>query len=120
MGRRVLGVAAVLLLAACANEPAAPRESEALERSARMLARLDQLEADLHDENAKLAVYGELEQRHTRTSQIACQVSDEHIREIRRLAFAQEQKKLEKARKRRAVAQARFPRLSRRPTTALN
>ena len=71
MGRRVMGVGVTLLLAACAKETAAPRSSEALERSARILARLDQLEADLHDEGSKLAVYGELEQRHGQTSQIA-------------------------------------------------
>jgi hypothetical protein len=114
MGRRVIGVGAILLLAACAKGPPPPRTSEALDRSARMLARLDQLEADLHDENAKLVVYSELEQRHARTSQIACEVSDEHIREIRRLALAQEKKQ---ERKRRAVAHVRLPR---RTTAALN
>src|SRR5712691_1565509 len=118
MGRRVLGLGMTLLLAACAKEAAAPRTSEALERSARMLARLDQMEADLHDEGSKLAVYGELEQRHSQTSQIACQVADEHVREIHRLAMAQQQKKQqEKASKRRAVAQAR---VTHRTTTALN
>ncbi len=68
MGRRVLGLGMTLLLAACAKEAAAPRTSEALERSARMLAKLDQMEADLHDEGSKLAVYGELEERHRRRS----------------------------------------------------
>ena len=75
MGRRVLGLGVTLLLFACAKESPPPRASEALERSARMLARLDQLEADLHDERSKLAVYGELEHRHSQTSQIACQVA---------------------------------------------
>lgn len=118
MGRQVLGLGVTLLLAACAREPAAtPRTSEALDRSARILARLDQLEADLHDEGSKLAVYGELEQRHGQASQVVCQVADEHVQEIHRLAMAQEKKQQEKARKRRAVAQAR---VTHRTTTALN
>ena len=118
MGRQVLGLGVTLLLAACVREPAAPpRTSEALERSARILAKLDQLEADLHDEGLKLAVYGELEQRHGQASQVVCQVADEHVQEIHRLAMAQEKKQQEKARKRRAVAQAR---VTHRTTTALN
>ncbi|HYV64790.1 MAG TPA: hypothetical protein VE964_01020 [Myxococcales bacterium] len=110
MGRRVWGLGAILLLAACAREPAVPRSSEALERSARLLARLDQLEADLHEEGSRLVVYGELEQRHGQASQIACQVSDEHLDEIHRLAMVQERKQQLKDGKRRAVAQARVPR----------
>jgi len=117
MGRRVLGLGVTLLFFACAKESSRPRVSEALERSARMLAKLDQLEADLHDEGSKLAVYGELEQRHSQTSQIACQVADEHVQEIHRLAMAQEKKQQEKVRRRRTVAQAR---LSHRTATALN
>jgi hypothetical protein len=117
MGRQVLGLGLTLLLAACVREPAAPRTSEALERSARMLTRLDQLEADLHDEGSKLAVYGELEQRHSQTTQIACQVADEHVQEIHRLAMAQEKKQQEKVRKRRVMAQAR---VTHRTATALN
>ena len=116
MGRRLLGLGVTLLLGACAKEAAAPLPSDAMERSARILARLDQLEADLHDDGSKLAVYGELEQRHGQTSQIACQVSDEHLQEIHRLATAQEKKQQEKTRKRRAVAQTRVA----RSATALN
>jgi hypothetical protein len=108
MGRRVLGLGMTLLFAACASQPPAPRRSEALERSARMLARLDQLEADLHDERSKLTLYGELEQRHSQTAQIACQVADSHVQEIHRLALLQQKKQQEKARNRRAVAQARI------------
>ena len=119
MGRRVLGLGVTLLFVACAKESAAPpRASEALERSARMLAKLDQLEADLHDEGSKLAVYGELEQRHSQTSQIACQVADEHVQEIHRLAMAQEKKQQEKSRRRRTVAQARLS--HRAAATAMN
>ncbi len=118
MGRRVLGVGVTMVLvAACVKEPAAPRTADGLERSARILAKLDQLEADLHDEGSKLAVYGELEERHGQTSQIACQVADEHVQEIHRLAQAQERKQKEKVRKRRAVAQAR---VTHRTATALN
>jgi len=89
MGRGVLGVGVALLLAACARETPPPRQSEALERSARILAKLDQLEADLHDENSKIGFYDELEGRHRQVSQIACQVSAEHVQEIHRLAIAQ-------------------------------
>ncbi len=117
MGRRALGLGVALLLAACGREEAGPRISEALERSARILAKLDQLEAELHQEGSKLAVYGELEQRHGQTSQIACQVADEHVQEIHRLAMAQERKQQEKTRVRRAVAQAR---VIRRGRDALN
>ena len=109
MGRGVLGACVMLLFAACAREPA-HRPSDALDRSARILARLDQLEADLHQEQTKLAVYDELDQRHRQTSQIACQVADEHVREIHRLAEAQERKQQEKVRHRRAVAVARLSR----------
>jgi len=107
MGRRVLGLGMMLLLAACARGPAAPRTSEALDRSARMLAKLDQLEADLHDEGSRLLLYTELEKRHGQTTQIACQVADSHVQEIERLALVQQKKQQEKARNRRAVAQAR-------------
>jgi hypothetical protein len=117
MGRGVLGLGLALLVSACAREAVAPRTSEALERSARLLARLDQLEADLHEEGSRLALYGELEQRHGQTSQIACQVADEHVQEIHRLAMAQERKQAAKMRVRRAVAQAR---VIRRGGDALN
>ena len=109
MGRGVMGVGVALLLGACARE-APPRPSEALDRSARILAKLDQLEADLHDEGSKIGLYDELEGRHRQVSQIACQVSAEHVQEIHRLALAQEAKQLAKAKKRRAVAAARLPR----------
>ena len=109
MGRQVLGVAMALLMAACAGEPA-PRTSTAIERSARILARLDQLEADLHEESTKLAVYDELDQRHRTTSQIACQVTDEQLRDVRRLAEVQERKQQQKTRNHRAVAVARLSR----------
>ena len=100
MGRRVLGIGVTLLLGACASEPV-PRQSEAMERSARILAKLDQLEADLHEEGTKLTVYDELDQRHRQTA---------HVREIHRLAEAQERKQQEKVRHRRAVAVARVSR----------
>jgi hypothetical protein len=106
MGRKVLcGV--VVLLWACAERPREGQRGEALERSARLLAKLDQLEADLHQQNAQLFVAGELEERHSSASQIACQVTDDHIQEIHRLALAQERKIQERTRKRNALAQAR-------------
>jgi hypothetical protein len=112
MGRRVMVIMVTLLFAACAREEA-PRPRDAIERSARILAKLDQLEADLHEENAKLAMYDELDQRHRQSSQFACQVTDEQLRDIRRLAEVQERKEQRKERNRRTVAVAR---LSRGPT----
>jgi len=109
MGRRVLGIGATLLLAACARE-SAPRPSEAIERSARMLARLDQLEADLHEESTKLAMYDELDQRHRQASQVACHVTEEQLRDVHRLAEVQERKQQRKERNRKAVAVARLSR----------
>ena len=111
MGRRVLGLGVTLLFVACAKESAAPpRASEALERSARMLAKLDQLEADLHEESTKLAVYDELDQRHRKASQIACQVTEEQMRDVHRLAEVQERKQQRKERNHKAVAVARLSR----------
>ncbi|HWE24991.1 MAG TPA: hypothetical protein VG496_13715 [Myxococcales bacterium] len=110
LGRRVLWVGVTLLVAACARE-SAPRPRDAIERSARILARLDQLEADLHEETANLAMYDELDRRHQQTSQIACQVTDEQLRDIRRLADVQERKQQRKERNRKAVAVARLSRV---------
>ncbi|HYZ90270.1 MAG TPA: hypothetical protein VE620_13305 [Myxococcales bacterium] len=109
MGRRMLGAGMALLVSACAGDPA-PRSSEAIERSARILAKLDQLEADLHQETTKLAVYDELDQRHRQTTQFACQVTDEQLRDVRRLAEVQDRKQQRKERNRRAIAVARVSR----------
>jgi len=94
---------------ACARlAPApAPRHSEAMERSARLLRQLDKLEADLHQNDAEMLTYSVLVARHGRAEQVACRVSDEHVQEIHRLAVAQEEKiqqKKQERRKRRAVA----------------
>jgi hypothetical protein len=105
---RVVVCGILWMIAACARAQA-PRQSEAMERSARLLARLDQLEADLHDQDAQLFLTSELEYRHGQASQIACQVTTDHIREIHRLAVMQEEKRREKAHKKgRAIAQARI------------
>jgi len=106
MGRAIVcGV--LLALAACARAQA-PRQSDALERSARLLARLDQLEADLHQQEAELFLTSELEYRHGQAQQIACQVTNDHVKEIHRLAVIQEEKRREKAHKKgRTIAQAR-------------
>jgi hypothetical protein len=109
MGRRVLGAGVALLLAACAGDPA-PRSSEALERSARILAKLDQLEADLHQETTKLAIYDQLDERHRQTTQFACQVTEEQLRDVHRLAEVQERKQQRNERNRRAIAVARVSR----------
>ena len=117
MGRAtVCGV--LLVLAACARAQA-PRQSEAMERSARILAQLDRVEADLHQQNAEIFLTSELEYRHGQAQQIACQVTNDHVREIHRLAVAQEEKRREKAHKKgRTIAQARLPK--QRPRVATN
>ena len=87
----------------------APRHSEAMERSARMLRQLDKLEADLHQSDGETVTYAELVERHGRAEQMACKVTEEHVEEIHRLATLQQQKiqqkKQERLRKRKAVAQ---------------
>ena len=104
---RVVGCGILLVLAACARAQA-PRQSDALERSARLLARLDQLEADLHQQDAEILLSSELEYRHGQAQQIACQVTNDHVKEIHRLALLQEEKRREKAHKKgRTIAQAR-------------
>jgi hypothetical protein len=107
MGRGAAVAIVIVLTAACAGERQAPVRSEALERSARLLAKLDQLEADLHAQTAELLLSGELEDRHGTATQLACRVTDDHLQEIHRLALAQERKQHERALKRKAVAMAR-------------
>ena len=109
MGRGVAVAGLVLLGMACAREAPVQR-GDALERSSRLLAQLDQLEADLHDEEAKLGVYSVLGERHAQVTQMACQVSAEHLDEIHRLALAQAAKAKEKGPRRRGIATARLTR----------
>src|ERR1700694_996346 len=106
---KIVGVLCLFVSAACSFAQPAPspaRRSEAMERSARMLRQLDGLEADLHGETAAIETYGELLDRHSQATQVACQVSEAHVREITRLDLAQKQKREEKQRmrKRRSVA----------------
>src|SRR2546430_11597221 len=82
---RVIGCGILLVLAACARAQA-PRQSDAMERSASLLARLDQLEADLHQQDAEILLTSELEYRHGQAQQIACQVTNDHVKEIHPLA----------------------------------
>src|SRR4051812_6375603 len=77
----VLGISA-----ACIRPTPAPRTSEAMERSARILRQLDKLEADLHQGQAEIATYGDLVDRHARAEQMACKVTGEHVEDIHRLA----------------------------------
>ena len=88
--RRIGLFVAAMALSACVRSSPAPRHSEALERSERILRQLDALEADLHHGSAEMATYAELVERHARTEQIACKVTDEHVNEIQRLAAVQE------------------------------
>lgn len=90
------------------TRPPLPRQSEAMERSARMLRQLDRLEADLHTASTEDFTFAELVDRHGRAQQLACKVTDEHVDEIHRLALAQQQKIQQKRQERlrkRAVAQ---------------
>ena len=90
-------------LSADRTPPRAP--SEAMERSARMLRQLDRLEADLHHQSADTATFAVLVDRHSSATQVACQVTDTHVKEIERLDLAQRQKRQEKLNKKhRAVA----------------
>ena len=95
-------------MAGCAGStehaPTAWQPSDALARSARMLRNMDRLEADLHAESATTGVYAELVDRHGSAQQVACQVSDEHVKEITRLDQAQQKKRQEKLQKQRSVA----------------
>jgi hypothetical protein len=115
MGRT--GLLLVLAAGACAQTVPEPRQSEAMERSARILRQLDRLEADLHTGDAEMATFAELVRRHTRTEQLACKVTDEHVAEIHRLAAAQEakmaHKRQERVKKRKAIAMARTHRSGR-------
>ena len=114
---RVVGCGILLVLAACARAQA-PRQNDALERRARLLARLDQLEADLHQQDAEILLSSELEYRHGQAQQIACQVTNDHVKEIHRLAVLQEEKRRERSHKKgRTIAQARLPK---RPRVATN
>ena len=102
-------VTAMAVVGCGMSRPPAPRQSEAMERSARMLRQLDKLEADLHAEDAQTGVYAELVERHGHAQEIACKVSDEHVQEIHRLDLAMqqkiEQKRQDRLRKKKAVAQ---------------
>lgn len=107
MGRA--GLVLMLGVSAACLRPSPPWTSDALERSARMLQKLDKLEADLHQGEAEIATFTELVDRHGRAEQIACKVTDEHVDEIHRLAMAQQQKIEQKRhpKKKKAVAMAR-------------
>jgi hypothetical protein len=114
----------VVVAAACARTAPAPRQSEAMERSARMLKQIEALEADLHSGHAEVATYSELVRRHTRTEQLACKVSDDHVAEISRLQAVQEARMARKlkdpvAKKRKVVALV-HPRAATRRAVASN
>jgi hypothetical protein len=112
---RRTGLLLVLAAAACGRSAPAPRQSEAMERSARILRQLERLEADLHQGDAEMVTYSELVRRHTQTEQMACKVTDEHVLEISRLAAIQEarmqarreDREVRRTKKRKVVAMAR-------------
>lgn len=107
----VLGLVLVSGCSALSADRTPRPPSEAMERSARMLRQLDRLEADLHRQSADTNTFAVLVDRHSTATQVACQVTDSHVREIERLDLAQRQKRQEKLnKKRRAVAAASAPR----------
>ena len=118
---RRTGLVLSMALAACARTAPAPRESEAMERSARILRQLDRLEADLHSGETESFTYAELVRRHSATEQISCKITDEHLADIHRLAVAQEAKMArqrgERVKKHKTVAMAR-PRTARHATAS--
>jgi hypothetical protein len=73
-----------------------------------MLEALDRLEAELHSRDAEMATYSELLRRRSRTEQIACKVTDDHVDDIARLAAVQEERMARQAglpsKKRKTVA----------------
>ena len=110
---RGLGILVVAATCACGvlERPApAWQPSDALALSARMLKAMDRVEADLHDADADIGMYNELVRRHSQATQLACNVTSEHVSEIHRLAVAQQKKREEKAaqrkRKHKQVAMA--------------
>jgi hypothetical protein len=116
---RRTGFALLIALAACARTAPAPRESEAMERSARILRQLGRLEAELHSGETGSFTYAELVRRHSATEQMTCKVADEDLADIHRLAMLQEtrmaRQRGEPVRKHKTVAMARA-RSSRRAT----
>jgi hypothetical protein len=104
------GIVLLLLAFGCGwSRPPAPRQSEAMERSTRILRQLNRLEADLQNADAETTTYGVLVDRHGQAQEMACKVTEDHVAEIHRLAVAQEekvrQKRNDRLRKRKAVAQ---------------
>jgi hypothetical protein len=116
--RRTVLLLVVVAAAACLKTAPAPRQSEAMERSARILKQLDALEADLHSGDAEVAAYSDLVRRHTRSEQMACKVTDEHVAEISRLQAVQEarmaRKRQDGVKKRKVVALVHTRRTARR------
>lgn len=104
--RGILAAVVVFGMVACGPARPAWKPSEAMQTSARMLAQLDKLEADLHQGDAETDTYAVLVSRHAHAEEIACKVTDEHVAEIHRLAVAQQEKLRQKrlARKK-AIAQ---------------
>lgn len=97
---RAWGLLMAFGISACGlYQPPAPawKPSEAMARSARMLKAMDRVEADLHGATADIGMYNELVRRHSEATQLACNVTSEHVEEISRLAAAQQKKREEKA-----------------------
>jgi hypothetical protein len=101
--RATVAAAVLFGMIGCGARPAM-QHSAAFASSARMLAKLDKLEADLASEDTTETTYAVLAYRHGQATQIACKVTDEHVEEIHRLDLAQQKKMQEKRKKRLTVA----------------
>ncbi len=102
-GARVALLAAVVLGlgTGCARPPPFHR-SDALARSRALLDRVSALEADLHSQSTEIGLFSELNERRQEATQVTCNVTQSHIKEIQRLAELQQQKR--RARQARRVA----------------
>jgi hypothetical protein len=67
-----------------------------MDSSARLLAQLDRIESELTTADAENLTNAVLVERHGHAEQLACKVSDEHVREITRLDLALQKKMQEK------------------------
>ena len=103
----VLLVGALGLTGACTQR--APHRSDALARSRAVLERAAEIESELHAEEAAVDFYTELSERRRTTTEVACNVSQAHIKEIQRLSEAQTKKRREKMKARRVALASRTP-----------
>jgi hypothetical protein len=84
----------VLLLGTGCGRPPPFQRSDVLERSQALLAKASVLEADLHAQAVETVVFSELNERRQQATEVTCNVTQTHVREIQRLADLQVKKRL--------------------------